>query len=132
MKEPLRLKPELSGGQIWRTVPSSFLSVCRRVVPPHSSFPDLLFQRAELLLPALLALPQLLAVLVAAASGAPQLLREQPGLPVARPQRRRSNVVLLEAAAWAQNVTGDNVNTVSGQALAEGELVAGAGVHTCV
>lgn len=120
------------------------LPVLRLVVPPHSSFLDLLLQlqRAELLLAPLLVLPQLLAVLVHAlthpAFVAPEgkLQRGRPRLPVARQRGHvglaQRSVVLLEVAAWAQSITGDNTNTVPGQALAEGALVAGAGVHTCV
>lgn len=116
------------------------------VVPPHSSFSELLFQlqSAELLLAALLAVPQLLAVLVhlLAAGAQPvfeaphrKLLRVQPGLPVARQQRRNvglagKKVVVLEVVAWLQRVTGDDVKAVTGQGLAEGAFVAGAGEHT--
>lgn len=118
-------------------------SVWDLVVPPHSGFPDLLFQlqSAELLLPALLAVPQLLAVLVhvharplfeAAARKLPQV---QPGLPVTRQRRRNvglvgKNLVLLEVVAWVQKVSGDDVHAVTGQGSAEGVLVAGAGEHT--
>lgn len=123
---------------------SRSIFVLRPVVPPHSSFSDLLLQlqRAKLLLAPLLVLPQLLAVLVHAlthpAFVAPErkLPRVQPRLPVARQRRHvglaEKSVVLLEVAAWAQSITGDNMNTVSGQALAEGAFVAGAGVHTRV
>lgn len=70
----------------------------RRVVPPDAGFPALLFelQRAELLLPALLAVPQLLAVLVHAQSGgrhrvlvlvAPLRRSLQPAVPVTGKRR---------------------------------------------
>lgn len=141
-----RLKSDLRGIARWSDFLDqySILSVLRPVVPPHSSFSDLLLQlqRAKLLLAPLLVLPQLLAVLVHAlthpAFVAPErkLSRVQPRLPVARQRRHvglaKKSVVLLEVAAWAQSITGDNMNTVSGQALAEGAFVAGAGVHTCV
>lgn len=41
-------------------------------------------------------------------------------------------VVVLLVAGWVEAVVGDNVNTVSGQDLAVGVLVAGAGVEACV
>lgn len=70
----------------------------RRVVPPDAGFPALLFefQRAELLLPALLAVPQLLAVLVHAQAGgrhrvlvlvAPLRRSLQPAVPVTGKRR---------------------------------------------
>lgn len=115
-----------------------------RVVPPHPSSSDLLFllQSAELLLSALLALPQLLAVLVHVLAGAQPVfeaagrkLRRQPGLPGGRQRRgdgglAEENLALLEAVAWLQSVAGDDVKAVPGQGLAEGALVAGAGEHT--
>lgn len=98
----------------------------------------------ELLLPALLAVPQLLAVLVQvlAAGAHPvfeaphrKLLRLQPGLPVARQRSgnvtlAEKNMVLVEVEAWVQSITGDDVKAVTGQGLAEGVFVAGAGEHT--
>lgn len=121
----------------------------RWVVPPHSSFSHLLFQlqRAEPLLAALLAVPEMLAVLVhVLCAGAHiefeaphrELLRGQPGPPETLQQRghvvlAEKNMVLLEVVvvvAWVQKVTGDDVNAVTGQGLAEGVLVAGAGEHT--
>lgn len=125
----------LSPGSVWDL---------SRVVPPHSSFPDLLFQlqSPELLLSALLAVPKLLAVLVQllAAGAHPvfeaphrKLLRLQPGLPVTRSRNiglAEKNMVLLEVEAWVQSLTGDDVKAVSGQGSAEGVFVAGAGEHT--
>lgn len=73
----------------------------RGVVPPHPGFPALLLQlqRAELLLPALLAVPQLLAVLVHAQSVGPHHVQVlvaphgellvQPRVPVCRQRRWR-------------------------------------------
>lgn len=100
----------------------------------------------ELLLSALLAVPQLLAVLVQVlAAGAHsvfeaphrKLLSLQPGLPVTRQRSRNlslaeKNMVLLEVEveAWVQSITGDDVKAVTGQGLAEGVFVAGAGEHT--
>lgn len=132
-----------------------------RVVSPHPSFPALLLQlqRAELLLPALLAVPQLLAVLVRAQTVGPhhvqvfvapqrELLRMQPRVPGIRqwmgsaqlaeepgladlPDARRVVGVLL-VVVWDEAVSGNNVNAVSGQDLDVGVLLAGAGVQACV
>lgn len=141
----------------------------RRVVPPHPGFPALLFQlqRAQFLLPAFLAVPQLLTVLVHAQTVGPhhgqvfvalqrELLRmlEQPRVPVSRQGRRWMRgpwlpqkpsdhypgrpgppvvwTVVLQVAGWVEAVVGDDVNAVSGQDLAVGVLVAGAGVEACV
>ncbi len=47
-----------------------------------------------------------------------------------RPRVVRAVVLLV--AGWVEAVVGDNVNTISGQDLAVGVLVAGAGVESCV
>ena len=71
----------------------------RGVVPPHPSFPALLFQlqSAELLLPALLSVPQLLTVLVHAQTVGPHRVQvlvapvlRQPRVPESRQRRRRA------------------------------------------
>ncbi len=40
--------------------------------------------------------------------------------------------MVLLVAGWVEAVVGDNVNTVSGEDLAVGVLMAGAGVEACV
>lgn len=147
----------------------------RRVVPPHPGFPALLFQlqSAEFLLPAFLAVPQLLTVLVHAQTVGPhhvqvfvapqrKLLRMlgQPRVPLSRQRwwwmrgprlaekpgnpcpglvdlpedhgARLVRAVALLVAGWVEAVVGDNVNTVLGQDLDVGVLVAGARVEANV
>lgn len=86
--------PPVSPRVLWGALDRSLW----RVVPPDAGFPALLFelQRAELLLPALLAVPQLLAVLVHAQAGgrhrvlvlvAPLRRSLQPAVPVTGERR---------------------------------------------
>lgn len=102
----------------------------RGVVPPHPGLLALLpqLQAAQLLLPPLLSVPQLLAVLLHAQP--PQVLvalgRKLLGGPGV-PQTRSRGV-----RRAAQAAAGDDVDAVAGQHLAVGVLVAGAGVEARV
>lgn len=133
-----------------------------RVVSPHPRFPALLFhlQSAEFLLSALLAVPELLAVVVHAKTVGPHQVQvfvgpqwelrmlRQPGVPVSR-QRRcwlvgAPHLALGPGSSgrcarpasgvmdWVEAVVGDDVDAVSGQDLSVGVIMAGAGVDAGV
>lgn len=118
-------------------------------------------QGAKFLLPTFLAVPQLLAVVVHTHAVGPhhvqvfvalhrQLLRRQPWVPVSRQLRLRRSGLAEEPcyhgsgrdhppvvrdeleAGGVEAVVGDDVKAVSGQHLAVGVLVAGAGVEACI
>lgn len=113
------------------------------VVPPDPGLAVLLFQfqSPELVLPALLAVPQLLA-LVHAQAAAPRHLQvfvaphrvpeTRHGTGPGRTQGGGVVAVVLQVAGREQAVAGHHVEAVPGQNQAVGVLVAGAAVETCV